>query len=84
MHRCPVHPDFETFQFRPNARELSERLLVQACGDRRFEKFVQFLETEWARKHAKIMHDAAAPIGQDGHSSPSAIELAFACARIAT
>jgi hypothetical protein len=62
MHRCPVHPDFETFEFRPNARELSERLLAQACDDRRFEKFLKFLETEWARKHATIMHDAAAPI----------------------
>lgn len=53
---------FQTIEFLPDAKSLAEELVSKAMTDKRLGGFLQYLEAEWRRKHATIMHAACPPI----------------------
>lgn len=62
FHLVPCSADFDTVEFVPDPRAFAERVVAAASLDRKMWPFLSSLETEWARKHANIMHDACKPI----------------------
>lgn len=86
--RCRLNPsDFmriaspsvsTMFEFCPDALALSTKVLGRALADKRFDGFLHFLEHDWRRKHATIMHDSSPAIVAPT-VTPSACHRAGVC-----